>query len=155
MTTPLAERVKGLLRGWDGAADLLRSPLLLAMRLVWGFGFFEAGRGKLGNLGATAGYFESLGIPAPGANAFAAAATECVGGLLLLAGFGARVVSVPLAVTMLVAYATAHSASLRSLDEFVVQAPFPFLLTALVVLAFGPGAFSVDALVARRRPAAA
>jgi putative oxidoreductase len=34
-------------------------------------------------------------------------------------------------------------------DKFVQAAPFPFLLTALIVLAFGPGLFSVDALLKR------
>ena len=43
-------------------------------------------------------------------------------------------------------------------DKFVAAAPFPFLLAALLVLAFGPGALSLDALikrfVARERPSA-
>ena len=32
-------------------------------------------------------------------------------------------------------------------DKFVKADPFPFLLTALIVLIFGPGRFSVDALL--------
>ena len=38
-------------------------------------------------------------------------------------------------------------------DKFVAAAPFPFLLTALLVLAFGPGALSIDALIKRLAPA--
>ncbi|HVJ56484.1 MAG TPA: hypothetical protein VM574_01480, partial [Terrimicrobiaceae bacterium] len=37
-------------------------------------------------------------------------------------------------------------------DKFVAAAPFPFLLSALLVLAFGPGAISVDALIERFAP---
>lgn len=155
MTTNLTDRARALAAKFGTTADLVRSPLLLAMRVTWGWGFFRTGMGKLGNFDGTAAYFSSLHIPAPTLNAAAAAATECAGGLLLLAGLGSRVVAVPLTVTMLVAYATAHADSLGDLDSFVVQAPFPFLVTALVVLAFGPGAFSLDALLARRRAASA
>jgi len=34
-------------------------------------------------------------------------------------------------------------------DKFVKADPFPYLLTALIVLAFGPGLFSIDALLKR------
>jgi putative oxidoreductase len=137
-------------------ADHLRSPLLLAMRLYWGWQFFETGKGKLENLDRTAGFFESLSIPAPRANAMLAGSTECFGGLLLLVGLGSRIVPIPLVFTMCVAYMTAHREAVEGIldnpDKFVTQPPFLFLLTALVVLAFGPGRFSLDALLARRQP---
>jgi hypothetical protein len=54
---------------------------------------------------------------------------------------------------MIVAYVTADYEALTSIfsdpDKFVAAAPFPFLLSALVVLAFGAGAFSLDALIKR------
>ena len=43
--------------------------LLLAIRLYWGANFFATGRGKLMNLDNVTKFFESLNIPAPGANA--------------------------------------------------------------------------------------
>ena len=98
-------------------------------------------------------FFTSLGIPFPHFNAMMAGATECVGGLLLLVGLGSRLVSIPLSVTMLVAYATAHRDALLGVfsdpDTFLQQEPFLFLLTALVVLAFGPGLLSLDTLIER------
>ena len=151
MTTTAAARIGALVAKYETAADHLRSPLLLVMRLVWGWGFFQTGKGKLGNLDGTTEFFASLHIPAPRANALAAAVTECFGGLLLLVGFGARFAALALTFTMLVAYATAHSDSLGDLDAIVVQAPFPFLVASLVVLAFGAGAVSVDGWLARRR----
>jgi putative oxidoreductase len=151
----LTDRLARLQSLAAAAGDHLRAPLLLGMRLVWGWQFFATGRGKLANLDRTADFFGSLGIPAPHLNAAMAGATECVGGLLLLAGLGARLVSVPLAATMIVAYLTAHRDSVKTIvsdpDTFFAQAPFLFLLTSLIVLAFGPGALSVDALLARRR----
>jgi len=37
--------------------------------------------------------------------------------------------------------------NVHNLDDFVAQAPFPFLLTALVIFAFGPGLLSIDGLL--------
>jgi putative oxidoreductase len=65
-------------------------------------------------------------------------------------GLFARPVSVPLIFTMLVAYATADREALQAIttdpDKFVTAAPFLFLLASLIVLAFGPGKLSLDAL---------
>ena len=136
------------LGGW------LRSPLLLLVRLYWGWGFFQTGKGKLMHLERTAGYFASLNIPAPKLNAIAAGSVECAGGLLLLLGLGGRVVPVPLIFTMLVAYATAESEALHALtsdpDKFTSAAPFLFLLAAVLVLDFGPGQLSLDAAFGRK-----
>ncbi len=127
----------------------LQSPLLLLLRLYWGWSFAQTGWGKLMHLDRTAGFFASLGLPAPTLNAILAGGTECAGGLLLLLGLGARLVSVPLAFVMIVAYATADREAVQALfsdpEKFVTAAPFLFLLTALLVLAFGPGKFSLDA----------
>lgn len=132
---------------------LLQSPLLLAMRVWWGWSFFQAGLGKLRNHADTADFFQTLGIPMPGLNAWVAAGVECLGGLFLLAGFASRLTAIPLSITMIVAYLTADHEALKSLfsdpDKFTSATPFLFLLTAVLVLAFGPGAFSVDRILAR------
>lgn len=124
--------------------------LLLAVRLYWGYQFFQTGRGKLMNIDRTAGFFESLHIPMPLMNAYMAGMTECIGGLLMLLGVASRITSIPLAVTMLVAYATAHTTEFRGLlsnpDAFVSAPPFLFLLASLLVLVFGPGNMSLDGL---------
>ncbi len=133
---------------------MLQSPLLLVMRLYWGWSFFQTGKGKLLHHADTTDFFQSLGIPLPALNAWVAGAVECVGGLFLLAGFASRPTAIPLAVTMIVAYLTADVAALKNIfsepDKFTEAAPFLFLLTAVLVLAFGPGAFSVDRLLARK-----
>lgn len=131
----------------------LQPVLLLTIRLYWGWQFFQTGRGKLMNIDRTTDFFAGLGIPMPHLNAYMAGATECFGGLLLLAGVASRITTVPLIGTMLVAYATAHRESVMHLfsnpDEFVTQAPFLFLFASVVVLIFGPGPLSVDGLVVR------
>lgn len=129
---------------WIG--KLFRSPLLLALRLYWGVEFFITGYGKLTDISKVAGFFSELGIPYPLQNAYAAGSIECFGGLLLIIGLFSRLVSIPLATTMIVAYATAHTNAFADPATFVEQPPFNFLLTSLIVLAFGPGKFSLDYL---------
>ena len=133
---------------------MLQSPLLLVMRLWWGWSFFLTGKGKLMNHADTAEFFQTLGIPLPGLNAWVAGGVECVGGLCLLAGFASRLSAIPLSITMIVAYLTADNEALKSIfsdtDKFTSAPPFLFLLTAVLVLAFGAGAFSVDRLLARK-----
>ncbi len=136
----------------------LDSPLLLLLRLYWGYGFFEAGKGKLMNLDRTVGFFTQINIPLPKLNAILAGSTECFGGLLLLVGLGSRLISIPLAFTMVVAYLTAHREELAMVfsdpEKFIGASPFLFLLVSLIVMIFGPGLFSLDTLIGRIFPAA-
>lgn len=133
----------------------LQSPLLFLIRLWWGWSFMQTGWGKLMNLEKTTNFFASLNLPAPKLNAIAAGATECGGGLLLLLGLFSRVASPALIFCMLVAYASADREALGSIisdtDKFTGAAPFLFLFAALIVFAFGPGAWSLDALVRKKK----
>ncbi len=151
-------QLRPLLAKLDRVADFLQSPLLLALRLYWGWQFAQTGWGKLTHLERTAGYFESLNIPMPKVNAIMAGGTECVGGALLALGLFARPASVPLIFTMLVAYWTADREALNGIisepDKFVTAAPFLFLLASLIVLVFGPGKLSLDALLGKNTGAA-
>ncbi|MFI5181637.1 MAG: DoxX family protein [Thermoanaerobaculia bacterium] len=140
----------------DRLSGPLRSALLLAFRLYWGVQFVQTGVGKLRNLERTTDFFASLGIPFPAANAAFVGTLESVGGVLLVLGLFSRIVALPLTVNMLVAYLTADRAALFALfsdpSAFVQAAPFPFLVTSLLVLAFGPGAASLDERIRRRTP---
>ncbi len=143
-------KIRPLLDRFDGLATYLQSPLLLVIRLYWGWSFVQTGWGKLTHLDRTTAYFTDLNLPMPRLNAIMAGSTECFGGLLLALGLFARPVSVPLIFCMGVAYATADRESLMAVfsdtDKFTGAAPFLFLLAALIVLAFGPGRLSLDAL---------
>jgi putative oxidoreductase len=139
---------------WVKAISCLQSPLLLAMRLYWGWQFCQTGWGKLTHLEKITGYFETLHIPLPHLNAIMAGSTECFGGLLLLLGLGSRVLTIPLIVTMCVAYLTADPDRVKAIftdpDKFVTADEFLFMLTAIIVLIFGPGKFSMDWLIAKK-----
>jgi putative oxidoreductase len=147
-----------LTRGYGlliAVASRFQSPVLLALRLYWGWQFFGDGRGKLLNVEHVADYFgHDLHIPFPYFNAYLASATECCGGLLLLAGLGSRLVALPLMFTMIIAYLTAEIDKVKHIfsdpDKFVTADPFLYLLVCVIVLVFGPGVFSLDWLLARR-----
>ena len=133
---------------WAKIQPAAQSTVLLLIRVSMGWGFFLTGKGKLINLERTTRFFDSLHLPLPKFQAILAGSTEMAGGLLLLAGLGTRLISIPLAFTMVVAYLTAHrDEAFASLSDFTDQAPFPFLMAALVTLAFGAGKFSVDRLL--------
>jgi putative oxidoreductase len=141
--------------------DKLRSPLLLVLRLMFGWELFQTGKGKLENIDRFVTFLAHLHIPMPEANARFVASLECIGGLLLLLGLAARLIAIPLTINFVVAYMTAdHEAVVnffKDQDAFTSAAPFLYLLVSLIVLAFGPGLFSLDEvirrLVFRRRPA--
>jgi putative oxidoreductase len=124
------------------------------MRLYWGWQFHITGAGKLKNLDKTTSFFQSLHIPHPYFNACLAGGTECLCGLLLVLGLGSRLAAIPLIFTMTIAYLTAESDSLKQIfsdpDKFVSATPFLFMLTCIIVLAFGPGIFSLDWLIEKK-----
>ncbi len=141
----------------DRAAGYLQDPLLLGIRLYWGWQFFNTGKGKLSNLEGTTAFFTELGLPFAKLNAIMAGSTECFGGLLLLIGLFSRVISVPLIATMTVAYLTAHLDVVKTIwsdsDSFITAPPFLFLLASMIVFTFGPGKLSIDGVLRRRKAA--
>lgn len=141
------------------AASRLQSPFLLLVRLYWGFQMMQTGWGKLHSLAKVTGFFTSLGIPFPALNAPFIAALEFVGGILIMAGLGSRLIALLLTCDMLVAFITADREALFSIfsdpDKFYAAAPYTFLVAFLIVLIFGPGRIAVDELVARARGTAA
>ena len=134
----------------------LQSPLLFAIRFVWGIQLMQAGFGKLLNIETPIGYFTQLGIPFPVENAWLVGFTETFGGMFLALGLLTRLTAIPVIINLSVAYLTTEQDALRKLlsldtDDFFAAAPFLFLFAAVILLAFGPGAFSVDYLIARWR----
>ena len=134
----------------------LQSPLLLAIRLYWGWQFAQDGWGKLTHLDRVAQFFASLNLPAPGATALAVATIEFGGGLLLAFGIGSRLVSLVLFVNMTVAYLSVpddrvnFSHILSNPGDFYGASPYTYWFAALLILILGPGLFAVDTLLRRR-----
>ena len=134
--------------------NLLQSPLLLVLRAYFFWQLFMTGQGHLTNIGKVSEFFVSLGIPFPTLNAYLSSSVECFGSLLLVVGLASRLTAIPVAATMAVAYLTADLEAVTNIfsdpDKFVKADPFPYFIGALIVLVFGPGRFSFDALIKRR-----
>lgn len=128
--------------------DSLQSLFLLAVRLFWGYRFFESGKGKLTHISTTAEYLQSLHIPFPELNAYISGGIECFGGLLLIIGLFSRLACIPLIISMSVAYLTADIEAVKNIYQdpinFIQRAPFTFLLAALIIFIFGPGKIALD-----------
>ena len=132
-------------------ANFLQSPLLLALRVYFFWQLFLTGKGKLSNIGKVSEFFTSLGIPLPTLNAYFIGSLECFGSSLLIIGLASRPLSLLIVISMTVAYLAGDFEAVMNIfsdpDKFVKADPFPFLLTALIILVFGPGLFSIDALM--------
>lgn len=136
------------------ALSSLESPLLLAVRLYWGFQFAQTGWGKLHNIARITNFFADLNVPVPGFTAPAISLLEFVGGILLMLGFFSRPIAFLLACNMFIAYWTADREALTSVfsdpGKFYAADPYTFLFASLMVLIFGAGFFAIDTLIARK-----
>lgn len=135
-------------------ASYLQSPFLLLIRLYWGWQLVQSGWGKLHNLDKVTQFFTTLNIPFPAACAHFVASLELVGGILLILGLGSKLIGLLLSVNMLVAYWTADREALLAIfsdpGKFYAADPYTFLFASAIILIFGAGLFSLDALLANR-----
>ncbi len=143
---PSEDSMESLLRMYrraGAALSLLQSPMLLAVRLYWGFQFAQTGWAKLHNLAKITGFFASLKIPFPAFNAHFVSGLEFIGGILLMLGLFSRPIALLLAGEMLVAYWTADHEALTSIfsdpGKFYVADPYTLFFASLLVVVFGAG----------------
>jgi len=152
----IVELVRRVYGGLVTALNMLQSPLLLAIRLYWGFQFAQDGWGKLTHLAKVTEFFASLNLPAPWAAALMVAMVELIGGILFALGIGSRLVSVVLFINMTMAYLSVPDDRtnffhiLSKPDDFYGATPYTYWFAALLILILGPGLFSVDGLIGRR-----
>jgi putative oxidoreductase len=139
------------------AGNFLQSPLLLLIRLYWGYQFLVAGFGKFLHFGDVVTNFQSLGIPFPFLMTALVASIEFLGGALLLIGLASRLAAIFLFVVLLGAFFTVEQAALTSLFSnfdpapFFRAAPFLFAYAVVLVFCFGPGKLSLDYWLVRSK----
>ena len=120
------------------AAALLGRLFFSSMFLLFGYG-------KVTGYAGTVGYMGSLGLPAPALFTVLAIIIEIGAGLLVLAGFKTRLVSLGLAIYVLVSAFIGHSqfVDLNQFQHFMKN--MAIVGGALAFVAFGSGAYSLDA----------
>ncbi|PWB94815.1 DoxX family protein [Methylosinus sporium] len=106
--------------------------------------FIMGGLGKLAAPEATQGYIASVGLPAPLLGLAVAVIVEAGGGLLLLVGYRARLVSLVLAAFTLILAAIFHRnfADQNQMIHFLKN--IAIVGGLLQIAAFGAGSFSLD-----------
>jgi uncharacterized membrane protein YphA (DoxX/SURF4 family) len=139
------------------------------MRLMVGGVFLSEGILKFVYPNQGVGRFTKLGIPMPELTANFIGGLEIVGGLLLIAGLFTRVIAIPFIVEMVVAILTTKIAlylgtsplplppALPKVGLWAVmheaRSDYAQILTSIFLLVVGPGSWSLDAVLRRRREA--
>jgi len=153
---PFIKLTRGAYARFVAILNSLHAPLLLAIRLYWGYQFIQDGYGKLTHLDKVTMFFASLNLPAPGTTALAVALIELVGGVLFTLGLASRLTSLVLFLNMTMAYLSVPDDRvnffhiLSKPDDFYGASPYTYWFAALLILILGPGWFAVDTLLTRR-----
>jgi putative oxidoreductase len=111
--------------------------------------FILSGLGKIAAPEATQGYIASVGLPLPMLSYLLAIFAEVGGGILLLLGYRARIVSLALAIFAVVTALVFHHnfADQNQMIHFLKD--FAIAGGLLQIAAFGSGAFSLDGRLSR------
>jgi putative oxidoreductase len=116
-----------------------------AGRLLMGTIFLASGLSKLAAPGATLGYIQSAGLPLPQVALSVAVLVEVGGSLLLICGYRARLVALMLALFSVATALAFHTAFADQNQMIHFLKNLAMAGGLLQVVAFGAGAFSLDA----------
>lgn len=141
----------------------------LAIRLMAGGVFFWEGLLKFAYANQGIGRFAKLGLPVPHVLAPAIAVLEIGGGLLLMSGLGTRLISVPFIIEMIVAMLSTKVSLFLGTSPLAkppapptvgmwavlheIRSDYAQIMSCIFLLAAGPGPWSLDAWLERRRAA--
>jgi putative oxidoreductase len=142
-------------------ADKWRSPFLLLIRVYIGYQCVISGYAHITHFHTTVDAFKSWHIPMPEVNVAMSALTEIGAGALLIVGFVARLAGLLLTGNFLVAFLAVNLSDPKyhemlrhfwdSQDVLLKDDAFPYLVTAIIILIFGPGFLSVDGIIKAMR----
>jgi putative oxidoreductase len=129
----------------------LAPVLLLIIRLSFGWDIYISGHAHLLIVDVMTKRFEGWNVPYPRPSVYISGYTEMIGGLILMAGLGTRLIAIPLIFNFATAIATSGHDNVvkifkQDFSNIVEDGAFPYLMVSLIMLIFGPGIFSLDGL---------
>ena len=149
----MIRRIIGLYDSAVAALNYFQSPLLLAIRLYWGWELAQDGWGKLNHLDKVTDFFGTLNLPQPHLTAIGVSVLELVGGVLFALGIGTRLIAMLLFINMTVAFWVAEREAFASIlsdpDKFTAASAYNDWFATLIILILGPGYLAVDTLLRR------
>ncbi|OAH61786.1 hypothetical protein AYJ66_13135 [Dietzia cinnamea] len=157
MTTSTATRPEAVDSRLLPVPATVRDAGLLITRVILGVVLIAHGWEKfaINGIEGTGAFFDSVGIPGATAAAAVVGAIELVGGILLILGLLTPLVAVLVVVVMIGAFFTVHAGSGVYVSNNGWELVAVVGLAAAVFGLVGPGRYSVDAVLARRRAARA
>lgn len=140
-------------------ASLVRNPPsrpsigMLVLRIVFGVILIAHGLQKLLVFGlpGTTESFASIGIPLPAISTPLVVFVELVGGTAIVLGLGTRIFAALATVSMLVATFVVHLPFGLFVDNNGFEYTLILSAVGIALVVTGPGRFSIDALIGRRR----
>lgn len=155
--TERSSRLSGLLRLYFGLGDFLQKwigPLfLLGMRFWLARIFFKSGYGRAKDWGSQSFMFESIhpvpGIP-PNLAAYITTGAELVLPVMLMIGLFSRIAAFGMLImTVVIQFIVA--ATPQGIENKIANSEhYYWMFLALMIICFGPGKLSIDALLRRR-----
>lgn len=167
--TLFPERTDTLAKVWRWLANPPTSApaATILIRLMAGGVFFWEGVLKFAYPNQGVGRFTKIGIPFPEYSADFVGGLEIVGGILLLLGLFTRFITIPFIVEMIVAMLSTKIAIFLGISPLPlppvppqtgfwavlheIRSEYAQLLTVTFLLIVGPGPWSLDALLMRRK----
>ena len=128
-----------------GQTGSTTSAAILVGRILLAAMFVLAGFAKLTDIAGTAGWFGSIGLPAPTIVAVLVGLLELVGGLAIVVGFQTRIAALALAAFTVAATLIAHLNFADMTQLLFFQKNFAIAGGLLGLAAVGAGSYSVDA----------
>jgi uncharacterized membrane protein YphA (DoxX/SURF4 family) len=164
--TPFDRKLQDAAR-WLFNPPLDGPPAILLVRLMTGGVFFWEGILKFVYTNQGVGRFTKLGLPAPELTATFVGSLEIIGGLLLLVGLSTRFIAIPFIIEMVVAMLSTKIGLYLGTSPLPrppsppvigfwavlheIRSDYAQILTSAFLLFAGPGPWSLDALLSRRR----
>lgn len=130
--------------------NALQDVSLLALRSLLAYCFYEPATIKWKSIDEVTAAFSGMGIPLPSLSAYLVAGIEASAVILLILGFGTRLISLLLIIIMFVAMATVHWQNGFSAANNGIEILLYYSVMLLILLTFSAGRVSVDHLFRKK-----